>query len=147
MAEEQVTDGADQAAETPQVEAAESEVDAQGATEASAGDEAVEVQQAELPEAADQPQAAAAAGQIDILLDTAIPVSVRLGEATFAVRELLQLAPGSVLKLDRQVGEPLDLYLRGIPFAKGQLVVVGEQLGVRVTEIFAQGAEAGAEDK
>lgn len=109
---------------------------AQG-VEAPPAADAVEVQQAELPEAIDQP-VGGAVGQIDILLDTTIPVSVRLGEATFAVRQLLQLAPGSVLKLDRMVGEPLDLYLRGIPFAKGQLVVVGEQLGVRVTEIFAQ---------
>ncbi len=63
--------------------------------------------------------------------------AARLGEAEIQIRELLQMGPGSVLKLDRQTGEPVDLYMRGTRFATGYLVVVGEQLGVRVKEILA----------
>ena len=63
-------------------------------------------------------------------------VSVCLGHAEVEVRQLLQSGPGSVLQLDKKAGEPVDLYLRGIRFATGNLVVVGEQLGVRIREIL-----------
>lgn len=97
--------------------------------------DAVEVGDAQLPEAQDSPSRSGS-GQIDILLDTTLAVTVRLGQAEIEVRQLLQLGPGSVLRLDRKAGEPVDLFLRGIKFATGQLVVVGEQLGVRVSEIL-----------
>ena len=97
---------------------------------------AAEVHEAELHEAADE-VVEGAGGQIDILLDTSLSVSAQLGEVEIQVRQLLRLGPGSVLKLDRQVGEPVDLFLRGIRFATGQLVVVGEQLGVRIKEILS----------
>ena len=96
---------------------------------------AVEVQQAELPEAVDK-GTRVAGGQIDILLDTTMTVTVCLGEAQVIVRDLLQLGPGAVVKLDRRVGEPIDLYLSGVKFAIGHLVVVGEQLAVRIKEIL-----------
>ena len=98
---------------------------------------ALEVHEADLPEAADARQAPGG-GQIDILLDSPMAVSACLGSARPAVRDLLEMGPGSVLKLDRQVGEPIDLFLRGIKFATGHLVVVGEQLGVRIKEILSQ---------
>ncbi len=75
-------------------------------------------------------------GPVDILLDTTVSVQVCLDEVDVVVRELLQLGPGSVLKLRKQAGEPVDLYIRGIKFATGHLVVVGEQLGVRIKEIL-----------
>lgn len=95
----------------------------------------VEVIAPELPEAVSQP-GKVSGGQIDILLDSTMSVSACLGEAELPVRELLQLGPGSVVKLERQVGQPVDLYLRGIKFAAGTLVVVGDQLGVRIKEIL-----------
>ena len=52
-------------------------------------------------------------------------------------RELIQLGPGSVVTLDRRAGQPVELLLRGIPFALGKLVVVGEQLGVKVEQILS----------
>jgi flagellar motor switch protein FliN/FliY len=97
-------------------------------------DGTVEAHEVELPEASDQPTGEAT-GKIDVLFDVALPVSARLGEAVILVRELLELAPGSVLKLDKRVGEPIELMMRGKPFAKGQLVVVDEQLGIRISEI------------
>ena len=98
--------------------------------------QAVEVRQVELPEAADNPERGGA-GQIDILLEATVPVMARLGQVEVQLKRLLQLGPGSVLQLDRQVGEPVDLFLRGARFATGQLVVVGDRLGVRIKEILA----------
>jgi len=107
---------------------------------------AVEAHDAELPKAAET--AAQAGGQqIDLLLETDMEVSVCLGKAELQVRDLLQAGPGSVIKLDRKAGEPVDLYLRGVRFATGSLVVIGEQLGVRVREILpAASAHCQAEE-
>lgn len=95
----------------------------------------VEVTSAQLPEA-DEQVVDNTPGQVDILLDATMPVSVGLGQVSMQVRQLLALGPGSVIKLDRQVGQPVDLYLRGIRFATGHLVVVGDNLGVRLKEIL-----------
>ena len=100
-----------------------------------------QVQEADLPEVQDARQGPGG-GQIDILLDSPMSVSVCLGNARPAVRELLEMGPGSVLRLDRQVGEPIDLYLRGIRFATGHLVVVDDHLGVRINEILATGQDS-----
>jgi flagellar motor switch protein FliN/FliY len=107
-------------------------------------DPAVDVAEAQLPEAQNHPTHAGS-GQIDILLDTRMAVTAVLGEAEIEVRELLQLGEGSVLKLDRRAGEPVDLYLRGIRFARGSLVVAGEQLAVRISEILPSAASAASQ--
>jgi len=107
-------------------------------TDATEGQEqarAVEVSDAQLPEV-DDSGVKAPLGQINILLDTAISISASLGDVEIKARDLLELGPGSVLKLDKRAGEPIDLYLRGIKFASGALVVVGENLGVRINEII-----------
>ena len=103
--------------------------------EVPASDATVEVQEAELPEVPDV-KSARAGGQIDVLLDSTLPVEAHLGQVEAQVRELLHLGPGSVLKLDKEVGEPIDLFLRGVRFATGQLVVVGDRLGVKIREVI-----------
>jgi len=100
--------------------------------------EGVDVQDAELPEASGGPAGAKGSGQIDILLETEVPLEVRLGGCDMPIRDVLQLAPGSVVALERQAGEPLDLCLRGVPFATGHLVVVGDRLGIRIKEILCR---------
>lgn len=100
------------------------------------GGQSVEVQEAQLPEAGDQP-VGETSGQIDILLEIPMPVEVQLAQTSLRVRELLQLSAGAVLKLDKQVGEPVDVLLRGVRFATGQLVVVGDHLGVRLDNILS----------
>ncbi len=95
---------------------------------------AVDVQEAALPEA-EAAVVPTGGGQIEVLLDTPLSIEVRLGQVEARARDLLRLGAGSVLQLDKQVGEPLELYLRGHRFATGQLVVVGERLGVRINEI------------
>jgi flagellar motor switch protein FliN len=96
----------------------------------------VDVQDAQLPEAVDT-GARVPPGQFDILMDTVVEVTAYLGEARMSARDLLQLGPGAVVKLEKQAGEPIDLVLNGARFAQGTLVVVGDRLGIRIREIFA----------
>ena len=106
------------------------------APEAPAATGGVDVSPADLPEA--QASASSGAGsQIDILLEASVPVLVKLGQVEIQLKKLLQLNPGSVLILDKQAGEPVDLMLRGMRFATANLVVVGDKLGVRIREILA----------
>ena len=112
--------------EAPAAEATQEEQDSQAG--------GVDVQEAQLPEAAES-GSAGPSGKVDILLDTVIQVTVRLGQTEMTVQELLQLGPGSVVTVDTKAGDPVTLYLRGRRFASGHLVVVGEQLGVRIAEI------------
>ena len=100
--------------------------------------ESVEVQDVQLPQAQDR-NPKPASGQMDMLLDVTVKVQACLGEVETQVRDLLQMNTGSVITLDRQVGEPVDLFLRGTRFATGHLVVVGDHLGVRIKEILRPG--------
>lgn len=109
-------------------------------------DDSVDVQEAQLPDVADS-GIAGGTGQIDILLDTLMPVEVQLAQTALPVRDLLQLSPGSVLKLDKRAGEPVDVFLRGVRFATGQLVVVDDRLGVRLNKILAPGPGRRASDQ
>lgn len=114
---------------------AEPAVAEQQAPAAEAAVDSVEVREAELPDAPAE-VVKSPGGQLDILLDTNVQISVRLGHAEIPARELIQLGAGSVLTLDKRAGQPVDLLLRGIPFATGKLVIVGEQLGVKIEEIL-----------
>jgi flagellar motor switch protein FliN/FliY len=81
----------------------------------------------------------------DSLLDIAMPVAIEIGRATMTVHEILQLGIGSVIQLDRIVGEPVDIYVSDRKFAQGEVVVVGEHFGVRITRLLAgPGNEGGA---
>lgn len=73
-----------------------------------------------------------------------VTLEVRLGEITLAVSELFSLRAGAVLQLDRLVNEPVDVLLNGKPIATGQLAVMGEHLGVRLTEILNTDTELSA---
>lgn len=81
---------------------------------------------------------------LDILLDMSIPVTVTVGQAEIPVRRLLQLGPGSVLKLDKPIEEPADLYLKDSKFATGNVVVVDGQFAIRIQQILGTGAVAAA---
>jgi len=113
-----------------------SETTAVDQAEQSAQTEPVEVHDVQLPEAQEQP-VKSAPGPIDLLLDVTVRVQACLGEVEMQVRDLLQINAGSVVTLERQVGVPVDMYLRGTRFATGQLVVVGQNIGVRIKEILA----------
>lgn len=72
----------------------------------------------------------------DTLLDIAMPVAIEIGRASMTVQEILLLGIGSVVQLDRIVGEPVDIYVSDRKFAQGEVVVVGEHFGVRITKVL-----------
>ena len=74
---------------------------------------------------------------ISMLLDLTLPVSIELGRTTMSVQEILRLGRGSVIQLDRLAGEPIDIYVGDRRFAEGEVVVLGEHFGVRITRILA----------
>ncbi len=78
-------------------------------------------------------------GSIDVLLAMNVPVTVVIGQTELQVKRLLQLGPGSVLKLDKSIDEPADLYLSGNKFATGNIVVVDGRFGVRFKHILSLG--------
>jgi flagellar motor switch protein FliN len=80
---------------------------------------------------------------IELLHGVVMEVTVELGRTRMSVRELLELSPGAVLELDRAAGSPADLLVNGRLIARGEVVVVDEDFGLRVTEIITN-ADAAA---
>jgi len=72
---------------------------------------------------------------LSMLLDLTLPVSIELGRTSMTVQEILRLGRGSVIQLDRLAGEPIDIYVGERRFAEGEVVVLGEHFGVRITRI------------
>ena len=72
---------------------------------------------------------------MDLLLDISLPVTVELGRTRMMIRDILHLAPGSVLELDKLVGEPVDILINEKSIARGEVVVIDENFGVRLTSI------------
>lgn len=73
---------------------------------------------------------------LDLLLDVVVPVSVELGRTSLTVKDILSTHQGSVIELGRPAGEPVDIMVGGKPLARGEVVVVKERFGVRVTELI-----------
>ena len=73
---------------------------------------------------------------IDFLLDIPMNVAVYVGSAKMAIRDLLQLAQGSVVELDGMAGEPMDVLVNGCLIAQGEVVVVNDKFGIRLTDII-----------
>ena len=102
--------------------------------------EPIDFQQLQTPAA---PQDIAhTAGDLQRLSAIPVEVSVELGQAKMTVGETLELHPGSVITLNRMAGEPMDVLVNGTPIARGEIVVVDEQFGLRVTEVLG-GSAAG----
>ncbi len=74
---------------------------------------------------------------LDFILDIPLKVSVELGRAQVVIKDLLQLGQGSVLELDKLAGEPLEVLVNGKLVARGEVVVVNEKFGIRLTDIMS----------
>ena len=74
---------------------------------------------------------------IAMLMDLTLPLSIELGRTRMTVQEILRLGRGSVVQLERLAGEPIDLYVADRRFAEGEVVVLGEHFGVRITRIIS----------
>jgi len=74
---------------------------------------------------------------LDFLLDIPLEVSVELGRNRLLINDMLQLSQGSVIELTKQAGEPVDIYVNNKLLGKGEVIVVNERFGVRITEIIS----------
>lgn len=81
-------------------------------------------------------QAVAAPSDIDRILDIPVQLTVELGRTKLAIKSLLQLAQGSVVELDGMAGEPMDVLVNGCLIAQGEVVVVNDKFGIRLTDII-----------
>ncbi len=74
---------------------------------------------------------------LDLLLDVKLPISIELGRTTMKIKEILTLGPGSVVELKKLAGEPVDLLINNHTVAKGEVVVVDENFGLRITSLLS----------
>ena len=74
---------------------------------------------------------------LDVILDVPVTLSMEVGRTRIPIRNLLQLNQGSVVELDRAAGEPLDVYVNGTLIAQGEVVVVNDRFGVRLTDVVS----------
>ena len=75
--------------------------------------------------------------KIDAILDVPVTISMEIGRSRINIRNLLQLNQGSVVELDRLAGEPMDVLVNGTLIAQGEVVVVNEKFGIRLTDIVS----------
>ncbi|MCY1523316.1 Flagellar motor switch protein FliN [compost metagenome] len=75
---------------------------------------------------------------LDVILDIPVSISMEVGNTEISIRNLLQLNQGSVIELDRLAGEPLDVLVNGTLIAHGEVVVVNEKFGIRLTDVISQ---------
>jgi flagellar motor switch protein FliN len=108
----------------------------------------------QLSAGAGTPAAGGTASDLRRLSAVPVDLSVEMGRTRMTVGETLELRQGSIITLNRMAGEPVDLLVNGTAIARGEVVVIDEQFGLRVTEVLGQsapadapsgGAEAGAE--
>ena len=83
-----------------------------------------------------RPPGAAPTQDFDLILDIPVHLTVELGRTKISIRNLLQLAHGSVVELDGMAGEPLDVLVNGTLIAQGEVVVVNDKFGIRLTDII-----------
>jgi flagellar motor switch protein FliN/FliY len=74
---------------------------------------------------------------LEVVLDVPVTLSMEVGRARIPIRNLLQLNQGSVVELDRAAGDPLDVYVNGTLIAHGEVVVVNEKFGIRLTDVIS----------
>ena len=84
------------------------------------------------------PAAASEQANIGLLMDVDLQMTVELGSTTQTIREILGIDEGSVIELDQLAGEPVAILVNHQPIARGEVVVIDDNLGVRVTEIIAR---------
>lgn len=75
--------------------------------------------------------------ELEVILDIPVSISMEVGRTSITIRNLLQLNQGSVIELDRLAGEPLDVLVNGTLIAHGEVVVVNEKFGIRMTDVIS----------
>lgn len=89
------------------------------------------------PAPAAAPHAVPVGGNLEVLLDVPLEVIVELGRSDLQIKDILALAPGSVVELNRMAGEPIDVMVNGKLVARGEVVVIDENFGIKITSIIS----------
>ncbi len=89
------------------------------------------------PESGDAAAAGSGDINLDVVLDIPVTLSMEVGRSKLSIRSLLQLNQGSVVELNRATGEPLDVFVNGTLVAHGEVVVVNEKFGIRLTDVIS----------
>jgi flagellar motor switch protein FliN/FliY len=103
-------------------------------------EEADSVQQAKLDRLTDDSKSGSdhLTPELDVILDIPVSISMEVGRTEIPIRNLLQLNQGSVVELDRLAGEPLDVLVNGTLIAHGEVVMVNDKFGIRLTDVVSQ---------
>lgn len=96
-----------------------------------------DAQPAPMEEFAPARQSAEGSPDLDVIMDIPVRISMEVGNTEISIRNLLQLNQGSVIELDRLAGEPLDVLVNGTLIAHGEVVVVNEKFGIRMTDVIS----------
>lgn len=97
-----------------------------------------EAQSAGLDELTDDNTPLSDEKKLDTILDIPVTISMEVGRTNISIRNLLQLNQGSVVELDRVAGEPLDVLVNGTLIAHGEVVVINDKFGIRLTDVISQ---------
>lgn len=102
-------------------------------------DEELEVEPQQLEKLSnDAPKRMDVGPELDVILDIPVRISMEVGSTQIPIRNLLQLNQGSVVELDRLAGEPLDVLVNGTLIAHGEVVMVNDKFGIRLTDVVSQ---------
>ena len=113
---------------------AEQQEDAKAVT----GETNADVQPAPMEElAATAAESTTGVPDLDVIMDIPVRIAMEVGNTEISIRNLLQLSQGSVIELDRLAGEPLDVMVNGTLIAHGEVVVVNEKFGIRMTDVIS----------
>jgi flagellar motor switch protein FliN/FliY len=89
-----------------------------------------------FPSFGDEKQSTSLMNELDMILDIPVQITVELGRTRITIKNLLQLAHGSIVELDAMAGEPMDVLVNGTLIAQGEVVVVNDKFGIRLTDII-----------
>ncbi|MGK9451282.1 flagellar motor switch protein FliN [Acidithiobacillus caldus] len=117
-------------------------VTAAGKTDTDTPPPAEPVAAAPMPDLEETSAAGGAHANLDMILDIPVNLSVELGRTKIQIRNLLQLAQGSVVELERLAGEPMDVLVNGYLIAQGEVVLVNDKFGIRLTDIISPAERA-----
>ena len=95
------------------------------------------IEQVQAPSLQDSSIAQSGDVKLDVILDIPVTVAMEIGRTKLSIRNLLQLNQGSVVELDRMAGEPMDVLVNGTLVAHGEVVVVNEKFGIRLTDVIS----------
>ena len=125
----------DQDAMAEEWAAAMEEQGAADAGDAADGSEFQQVEARRLSESAAEPGSGDV--KLDVILDIPVTIAMEIGRTQLSIRNLLQLNQGSIVELDRLAGEPMDVLVNGTLVAHGEVVVVNEKFGIRLTDVIS----------